>query len=120
MRFRFRFRRPKAAVTPVQCEVAVTDAVEAVEPVMPVMPVEAVEPVVAVNDAGPARAVSDRGAIPTQQQTPDAELCGNPTKSGGSCRWNVAAKGPCLSHRKAPDLLSAFDRVAAPSAARGD
>jgi hypothetical protein len=111
MRFRFRFRRPKAAVTPVQCEVAATDAVE---------PVEAVKAVDPVNDASPARAVGDRGAFPTQQKAPDAELCGNPTKSGGSCRWNVAAKGPCLSHRKAPDLLSAFDRVAAPSAARRD
>jgi hypothetical protein len=28
------------------------------------------------------------------------DLCGQPTKSGRPCRWNVAARGACLAHRR--------------------
>jgi hypothetical protein len=40
------------------------------------------------------------GELPLDDGQPQDELCGQPTKSGRPCRWNVAAKGPCLPHRR--------------------
>lgn len=46
-----------------------------------------------------AEVASDTYRAPAPARPAD-DLCGETTKSGRPCRWNVAARGPCLAHRR--------------------